>query len=85
MNPSPVEGGRWSTNLVSIYRTGPLPPGETIPGTLVLEPPIPHGIGPYNHGISDIRFGPDGLLYVSSGSRTDGGRSSSDPRLGNDG
>lgn len=32
-----------------------------------------YGIGPFNHGVNHIAQGPDGLLYVSSGSRTDGG------------
>lgn len=42
----------------------------------------PHGIGPYNHGVSDLRFGPDGKLYLASGSRTDGGEAGTDPQLG---
>ncbi len=42
----------------------------------------PWGIGPYNHGLSDIRFGADGLLYVSSGSRTDAGETGGLPHLG---
>ncbi|MBL9199118.1 MAG: c-type cytochrome [Opitutaceae bacterium] len=42
----------------------------------------PWGIGPYNHGLSDIRFGRDGLLYVSSGSRTDAGETGAMPHLG---
>ena len=78
-----VEGGPLISNLVSIYRTGPVPAGgKPSPPELWFRTAYPHGIGPYNHGISDIRFGPDGLLYVSSGSRTDGGESGSDPRLG---
>ena len=32
--------------------------------------------GGFTHGISHIAFGPDGLLYLSSGSRTDGGEKS---------
>jgi glucose/arabinose dehydrogenase/mono/diheme cytochrome c family protein len=78
-----VEGGPLVSNVVSIYRTGavPLEGGKVIP-ELWFRTQYPHGIGPYNHGISDIRFGPDGLLYVSSGSRTDGGEAGSDPTLG---
>jgi cytochrome c5 len=37
------------------------------------------GVGPYNHGVNHIAQGPDGLLYVSSGSRTDGGETGQSP------
>ncbi|MEN9636784.1 MAG: hypothetical protein RL077_5188 [Verrucomicrobiota bacterium] len=47
-----------------------------------LQGNYPWGIGPYNHGISDIRFGADGMLYVSSGSRTDAGETGGLPHLG---
>jgi len=39
----------------------------------------PYGVGPYNHGVSHLAFGPDGLLYVNSGARTDGGEAGNDP------
>lgn len=38
-----------------------------------LRTAYPWGVGPYNHGVSHIAQGPDGLLYVNSGSRTDDG------------
>lgn len=47
-----------------------------------LRTSYPWGIGPYNHGLSDIRFGRDGMLYVSSGSRTDAGETGGLPHLG---
>jgi len=37
------------------------------------------GVGPYNHGVNHLAQGPDGLLYVSSGSRTDGGEEGTSP------
>ncbi|HAV61028.1 MAG TPA: copper oxidase [Verrucomicrobiales bacterium] len=40
----------------------------------------PFGIGPYNHGVSHLAFGPDGMVYVASGSRTDGNEPGTDPR-----
>jgi glucose/arabinose dehydrogenase/mono/diheme cytochrome c family protein len=39
----------------------------------------PFGVGPYNHGVSHIAQGPDGMLYVNSGSRTDGGETGIQP------
>lgn len=39
----------------------------------------PFGVGPYNHGVSHIAQGPDGKMYVTSGSRTDGGEPGTQP------
>jgi mono/diheme cytochrome c family protein len=64
--PTPV------VNHITIYRSAPVPEG-TKP---VLQPwfqtEYPYGIGGFNHGVSHIAEGPDGMLYVASGSRTDG-------------
>src|SRR5581483_2201949 len=39
----------------------------------------PWGIGPFNHGACKLAIGPDGLLYLSVGSRTDHGEKGKDP------
>ncbi len=70
-------------NECAIYRTTAFDAdGHPIAPQPWFQTSYPWGIGPYNHGLSDIRFGADGLLYVSSGSRTDGGEEGTLPRLG---
>ncbi|MES2569144.1 MAG: PQQ-dependent sugar dehydrogenase, partial [Verrucomicrobiota bacterium] len=67
------------TNEVVIWRSR-APIGD---GSCKLEPwfqmTYPRGVGGFNHGVSHMAFGPDGKLYVSSGSRTDGGETTADP------
>ncbi len=46
---------------------------------------IPFGVGPFNHGVSHLAFGPDGALYVSSGSRTDSGEEGEIPEISKEG
>jgi glucose/arabinose dehydrogenase len=71
------------TNEVTLYRTTQFNArGEPVAPKLWFRTSYPYGIGPYNHGVSHIAFGPDGKLYVSSGSRTDGGEPGTDARLG---
>jgi mono/diheme cytochrome c family protein len=70
-------------NEAAIYRTtGFDADGDPIDPRPWLQTSYPWGIGPYNHGLSDIRFGADGMLYVSSGSRTDAGETGGLPHLG---
>ncbi|MEP6668523.1 MAG: PQQ-dependent sugar dehydrogenase [Chthoniobacter sp.] len=67
-------------NEVVIWRSS-----ETVDGHPAKMQPwfrthYPYGVGPYNHGVSHLAFGPDGMLYVNSGSRTDGGEPGNDPQ-----
>lgn len=39
----------------------------------------PWGIGPFNHGACKLAIGPDGLMYLSVGSRTDHGEKGKNP------
>ncbi len=58
--------------LVSVWRTAqPLGRGPVRP-ELWLQTRYPRGVGGFNHGVSCLTEGPDGMVYLSSGSRTDG-------------
>ncbi len=65
---------------VTIFRTGSWskdhPWDKPVPW---LRTNYSFGVGPYNHGVSHIAQGPDGMLYVNSGSRTDGGEPGTQP------
>jgi len=69
-------------NRVDVYRAG----GVNAEGTPA-KPELwtrfdhPYGIGGFNHGACRIAQGPDGLIYLGSGSRTDHGESGEDPAL----
>ncbi len=65
--------GELVTNEVSFYRTSETVNGHPAKPKLWFRTEYPFGVGPYNHGVSHMAFGPDGKLYVNSGSRTDGG------------
>lgn len=70
------------TNRVAIYRSAPLDARGVPAGVKPwLRTDYPWGVGPYNHGVGHIAEGPDGMLYVNSGSRTDGGEAGTDPTL----
>jgi glucose/arabinose dehydrogenase len=61
-------------NRVVIFRSDPLD-ATGVPKNLKpwFRTSYPWGNNYYNHGVGHIAEGPDGMLYVSSGARTDGG------------
>jgi glucose/arabinose dehydrogenase/mono/diheme cytochrome c family protein len=67
------------TNEVTIFRSTESNHGEPAKPMAWFQTTYPWGIGPFNHGVSHVAFGPDGMLYVSSGSRTDGNEQGTDP------
>ncbi len=64
----------YHVNRVVIFRSAPLD-SSGVPGAMKpwLRTSYPWGNNYYNHGVSHIAEGPDGMMYVSSGARTDGG------------
>ncbi len=73
------ENGVLVTNEVTIFRTSQAFERGVKPQPW-FQTTYPWGIGPFNHGVSHVAFGADGMLYVSSGSRTDGNEPGTDPR-----
>jgi hypothetical protein len=68
------------TNQVTIFRTAPRGDGDPADPKPWLRAAYPWGIGPFNHGVDHIALGPDGMLYVNSGSRTDANQPGDDDR-----
>jgi glucose/arabinose dehydrogenase len=77
--------GKLVMNRVTIYRTMRRQGGDPADPKPWLKTSYPWGIGPFNHGVGHIAFGPDGLLYINSGSRTDGNETGNDPRYSAEG
>ncbi|HSI62105.1 MAG TPA: PQQ-dependent sugar dehydrogenase [Candidatus Saccharimonadia bacterium] len=73
-------------NEVTIFRTEPWSADHpwTAPKPWY-RTTYPYGVGPYNHGVSHIAQGPDDMLYVTSGSRTDGGEAGKQPNYSTEG
>jgi len=67
-------------NRMTVFRTEPWAgnDGWSVPKAW-FKTSSPYGIGPYNHGLSHIAQGPDGVLYINSGARTDGGEPGKQP------
>jgi hypothetical protein len=80
------EKARPVTNRVVIFRTTETTAGgDPAAPKPWLKTSYPWGIGPFNHGVGHIAFGPDGKLYVNSGSRTDGDEPGNDDRYSKEG
>jgi mono/diheme cytochrome c family protein len=80
-----VEGVDLVQSEVIIWRTTAEEGGHPAKPEPWFKVRYPYGVGPYNHGVNCLGFGPDGMLYVNSGSRTDGGEPGSDPKYFQDG
>jgi glucose/arabinose dehydrogenase len=76
----------YALNRVTIFRSGPLDgTGISVALKPWLQTSYPWGNSYYNHGVAHIAEGPDGMLYVGSGSRTDGGEAGTNPRISKEG
>lgn len=72
-------------NVVTIWRSEPVKGPDAPKLGIWYRTAYPWGVGPYNHGVSHLAFGPDGMLYVGSGSRTDGAEAGTTPRISTEG
>ncbi|HJT76045.1 MAG TPA: PQQ-dependent sugar dehydrogenase, partial [Gemmataceae bacterium] len=69
-------------NRVALYRTRPVPAGgEPSRPELWTRFDYPYGVGGFNHGACRIAQGPDGFVYLGSGSRTDHGEAGDAPNV----
>ena len=74
--------GKIYTNRVGLYRTPPLgKDGLPRAPTLWTQFDYPYGVGGFNHGAGRIAQGPDGMIYLGSGSRTDHGETGDEPNM----
>lgn len=81
----PNQASRPFQNRVTIYRTsGVNEEGDPIEPKVWFEASYP-GNTAYVHGLEHIAFGPDGMLYVGSGARTDANQGTDDPNYFNGG
>jgi glucose/arabinose dehydrogenase len=74
--------GKVTVNRVDIYRTGSLA-GDGTPARPERWTTFayPYGVGGFNHGACRIAQGPDGKIYLGSGSRTDHGEAGDQPGI----
>ncbi|MEM7627264.1 MAG: PQQ-dependent sugar dehydrogenase [Planctomycetota bacterium] len=74
-------------NRVTIYRSAPVEHGDDTKPALEpwLETQYVWGGHHYNHGVANIAQGPDGMMYVGSGSRTDANEDFDEPNIADGG
>jgi len=78
--------GKVYINRVSLYRTTPLgKDGLPSAPELWTRFDYPYGVGGFNHGAGRIAQGPDGMIYLGSGSRTDHGEPGNEPKISRSG
>ena len=65
-------------NLVTLYRTTTTVDGDPAEPKPWFQTNYPGNFA-YMHGVENIAFGPDGLLYVGNGARTDAAQPGGDP------
>ncbi len=69
-------------NRVDIYRTARIgSDGRPTAPKLWTTFSYPYGVGGFNHGACRIAQGPDGMIYLGSGSRTDHGEAGEDANV----
>jgi glucose/arabinose dehydrogenase len=74
--------GKVYINRVVVYRTNGVG-REGLPSapTAWTQFDYPYGVGGFNHGAGRIAQGPDSMLYLGSGSRTDHGEPGNEPSI----
>ena len=76
-----TEGVEQVQNEVVVWRTTDALDRLSAPPQPWLTVRYPWGIGPFTHGVGRIGTGPDGMIYINSGSRTDAGEAGKDPKF----
>src|SRR6202011_2988685 len=74
--------GKIYTNRVNLYRTTPVgKDGLPKAPALWTQFDYPYGVGGFNHGAGRIAQGPDGMIYLGSGSRAGHGGAGNEAKI----
>jgi glucose/arabinose dehydrogenase/mono/diheme cytochrome c family protein len=68
-------------NRVTIWRSADVISDESPKMEAWYQTVMPYGVGPYNHGVTHIAFGPKKDMWIASGSRTDSGEEGNVPNI----